>query len=58
MDTLIKVIMISILTIFFIRAIESIVFRKRRFTCKCCSHKKTYEEMYSIDLCKNCVYGK
>lgn len=57
MDQLIKILMIAILAIFFIRAIEQLVFTGKKFKCKCCNKKKGYNEMYSIDLCKDCVYG-
>ena len=58
MDTTIKAIMLTIVIIWTIKMIERIAFSRKRFTCKYCGGKKAYDEMYTIDGCKKCIYGE
>lgn len=58
MEQMIKIVLSIIVFVGAIKAIETLIFSGKKFTCKKCNGLKTYKEMDSYHVCKNCENGQ
>lgn len=56
-EQIIKIIILLIGCALFAKLFEMVIFIKKKFTCKLCNKCKGYDQMETINICKNCYNG-
>jgi hypothetical protein len=57
-EQIFKTMILLIACVLFAKLVEVLLFFRKQFTCKMCDKAKAYEEMETINYCKNCYNAK